>query len=122
MAINPKRVLDTAFSVGKGAVSAVGRRLHRPGEPPVTSSPTSVGAAKPGKPRGPKSATAAATKPRKSKPAKRRAPAKRKAPPKPVSDKTSTPRKRATGRRSTASRAAAASGGDVADAASGKDD
>jgi hypothetical protein len=159
MAIKPKQILDTAVNLGRAAVSAAERRLRgddrtppsTPGEPAVTRSPSSVGAAEPGKPGGPKSGTAA--KPRKAKPAKRRATAaaaKRgatgtagdgtaKTPPKvegsagpqdaveegkakAVGDKTSTPRKRATGRRSTASRAAASSGQEVADAASGKDD
>jgi hypothetical protein len=119
MAIKPKQILDTAVGVGKSAVSAAERRL-RGGERETTSgSPATVGAAKPGKPRGPKSATASTT--RTAKPAKRKAAPKRKAKPKAKKDKTSTPRTRPTGRRTTASRAAATSGKDVADAASGKD-
>jgi hypothetical protein len=117
MAIKPKQILDTAVDVGKAAVSAAERRLR--GSESTSGEPSTVGAAKPGKPRGPKSATASMTSPRK--PAKRKPPAKK---PKPQAkkDKTSTPRKRATGRRSTASQAAASSGKDVADAASGKDE
>jgi hypothetical protein len=117
MANRAKQILDTAVDVGKAAVSAAERRLRGSGET-TSGEPSTVGAPKPGKPRGPKSATASTTSPRK--PAKRGAPAK-KAKPKATKDKTSTPRKRATGRRSTASRAAAESGEDVSDAASGKD-
>lgn len=112
-----KQILDTAVDVGKSAVSAAERRLRGTSET-TSDEPSTVGAAKPGKARGPKSATASTTSP--SKPAKRPAPAK-KAKPKAKKDKTSTPRKRATGRRTTASRAAASSGKDVSDAASGKD-
>jgi hypothetical protein len=120
MAITPKQILDTAVGVGKAAVSAAERRL-RGGERETTSGPPStVGAAKPGEPGGPKSPTASMTSP--SKPAKRKPAAKKKAKPKAQKDKTSTPRTRATGRRTTASRAAASSGPEVADAASGKDD
>jgi hypothetical protein len=105
MAINPKQILDTVVNAGKSVVSVAGRPLRRRGSSPTPSGePSTVGAAKPGKPRGPKSATAATKPPAKAK------------------DKTSTPRKRATGRRTTASRAAASSGDEVADAASGKDD
>ena len=139
MAIKPKQILDSAVDLGKAAVSAAERRLRSDdGDAAPSGAPTTVGAAKPGKPRGPKSATA-----RKAKPSKRAATAKREATgsggrkaktapkaktaatpkaavekgkAKPKTDKTSTPRKRATGRRSTASRAAASSGQDVADA------
>jgi hypothetical protein len=87
MAIKPKQILDTAVDLGKAAVSAAERRLRgedsetdRPPSTPGTpaaktvpeaggrakarpkpsGSPSTVGAAKPGKPRGHKSATASA--------------------------------------------------------------
>jgi hypothetical protein len=116
MAITPKQILDTAVGAGKAALSAAGRRLRSHESETTSGSPSTVGAAKPGKPRGPKSATASTT--RAAKPAKRRPAA---AKPKAKTDTTSTPRKRATGRRTTASRAAASSGKEVADAASGTD-
>jgi hypothetical protein len=76
MAITPKQILDTAVAVGRGTVNKgvelAGKlrsdeRAERPTTPaqPVrrstptpSGSPSTVGAAKPGKPRGPKSATA----------------------------------------------------------------
>lgn len=85
MAIKPKQILNSAVGLPKAAVSAVARRLRsgdaetdRPPSTPGTpaaktvpkakgkakakpkpsGSPSTVGAAKPGKPRGPKSATA----------------------------------------------------------------
>jgi hypothetical protein len=144
MAIKPKQILDTAVGLGKAAVSAAERRL-RGDDRRRSGAPSTVGAAKPGQPGGPKSATAKPAKRRSTAAAARRgatgsrggakpktAPkAKRPATPKaavetgkakPAADKTSTPRKRATGRRTTASQAAATSGKEVADAASGKDD
>jgi hypothetical protein len=88
MAINPKQILDRVVGLATGTI----RRLRGGDRGTTSEAPTTVGAAKPGKPGGPKSGTA------------------------------STPRKRTTGRRTTASQAAASSGDEVADAARGKDD
>jgi hypothetical protein len=85
MALKPKSIIETAVELGRGAVSRgtelVSRRLSKdepdaapktPGTPAARStpgtarrtsgSPSTVGAPKPGKPRGPKSATAASKK------------------------------------------------------------
>ena len=87
MAITPKQILDTAVAVGREAVNKgvelAGKlrsdeRAERPTTPaqPVrratpkpSGSPTTVGAAKPGKPRGPKSATAPRKPKRQAQPA-----------------------------------------------------
>jgi hypothetical protein len=154
MAINARQILDTALKLGKAAVSAAEKRLReRSTDTPAKTSggPTTVGAAEPGKPGGPKSATAehaterppaGRAKAPAAKPAKRRSTAtaakrgatgsgdgaaKRAATAKAAvdegkADKTPTPRKRAAGRRTTAGGAAAASGEEVAGAASGKDE
>jgi hypothetical protein len=76
MAITPKQILDTAVAVGREAVTKgmelAGKlrsdeRAERPttpaqpvrrGTPAPSGSPSTVGAAKPGQARGPKSATA----------------------------------------------------------------
>ena len=61
MAINARQILDTALNLGKAAVSAAEKRLReRTGGTPAETSggPATVGAAEPGKPGGPKSATA----------------------------------------------------------------
>ena len=63
MAINARQILDTALNLGKAAVSAAEKRLReRTGGTPAETSggPATVGAAEPGKPGGPKSATAEA--------------------------------------------------------------
>ena len=91
MAIKPKEILETAVDVGKTAVGAAARRLRGRKSDGPSGAPSTVGAAKPGAVRGPKSATA----PKKAK-AKPRKPAKK---------------------RATASRAAATSGKQVAKAA-----
>ncbi len=72
MAIKPKQILDTAVDLGKSAVSVAEKRLRGGDEPTTSGSPTTVGAPKPGAPRGHKSATAATGRPTASKPAKRR--------------------------------------------------
>ena len=101
-----RKILNTAFGVGKAAISAAERRLRNRETP---SEPSTVGAPDAGAPRAPKSATT--SNPRKT--GKRKPAAKK--------SKTSTPRKRATGRRTSASQAAATSGTEVKDAAAGKD-
>ena len=61
MAINARQILDTALNLGKAAVSAAEKRLReRTADTPAKTSggPATVGAAEPGKPGGPKSATA----------------------------------------------------------------
>jgi hypothetical protein len=85
MAIKPKQVMDAAVGLARGAVDrgvelAGKLRKGEPGGPPTTPAtpaakttpararrvsgdPATVGAAKPGKPRGPKSATAPKAKP-----------------------------------------------------------
>jgi hypothetical protein len=79
MAIKPKEILETAVDVGKTAVGAAERRLRGRKSDGPSGAPSTVGAAKPGASRGPKSATApknkAKAKPRK--PAKKRATASR---------------------------------------------
>jgi hypothetical protein len=103
MAIKPKQILDTAVELGKAAAKAGVDRVRgdkdEPASPPVklrpkakpttSGAPASVGAAKPGAPAGPKSATAKTRKPAKAKakkPAKAKAnkPAKAKAKPAPA--------------------------------------
>ena len=101
-----RRILDTAFGVGKAAVSAADRRLR---SRETTSEPSTVGAPDAGAPRAPKSATT--SNPKKT---GKRKPAANKS-------KTSTPRKRATVLRTTASQCSATSGTEVKDAAAGKD-
>jgi hypothetical protein len=79
MAIKPKEILDTAVDAGKTAVGAAERRLRGRKSDGPSGAPSTVGAARPGASRGPKSATAskkkAKAKPRK--PAKKRATASR---------------------------------------------
>jgi hypothetical protein len=61
MAINARQILDRALNLSKSAVSAAEKRLRerRSDAPAKTSGgPATVGAAEPGKPGGPKSATA----------------------------------------------------------------
>ena len=68
MALKPKSIIETAVELGRGAVTrgtelvsrrrnAARRSAHRP-----SGSPSTVGAPKPGTPRGHKSATAAGKK------------------------------------------------------------
>ena len=65
MALKPKSIIETAVELGRGAVTR-GAGLAsrwRAGEATKPSgAPSTVGAAKPGEPRGPKSATAATKK------------------------------------------------------------
>lgn len=157
MAIKPKQILDTAVDLGKAAVSAAERRLRSdatetdrapstPGTPAAktvpktrsrakpSGSPSTVGAAKPGKPRAHKSATAAkegATGSGGNGKAKRAPKAKTAATPKaavekgkakPRAPKSATPRKKPASARRKASEAAASSAKEVRDAASGKSD
>ena len=62
MAINARQILGRALNLGKSAVSAAEKRLReRASDAPAKTSggPATVGATEPGKPGGPKSATAA---------------------------------------------------------------
>jgi hypothetical protein len=65
MATTPKQILDTAVRLGRGVITR-GRDLVRRDAPPAPPSgaPPTVGAAKPGAARGPKSATAPAARPK----------------------------------------------------------
>jgi hypothetical protein len=65
MGFKPKQILDTALGLGKTAVSEAERRLRGRGSAtaPTSGAPTTVGAAEPGKPGAPKSATAPGAKP-----------------------------------------------------------
>ena len=108
MAIKPKEILDTALDAGKSAVGAAERRIRGRRSDGPSGAPSTVGAAKPGSARGPKSSTAStraqkATATTRAKKAKPKAKAKAKAKPAKKS--------------STATRAAASSGKEVSDAA-----
>lgn len=62
MAITPKQIIETAVDLGRGVVSrsaGVLRREKAVVRPRPSGSPSTVGAPKPGQPRGHKSATAA---------------------------------------------------------------
>jgi hypothetical protein len=64
MAITPKKIIGAAVDLGRGVVNLV--RGNETDERPATTSgpPSTVGAPKPGEPRGAKSATAPKSRPK----------------------------------------------------------
>jgi hypothetical protein len=87
MAIKPKQILDTAVGLGHEAVKSgvkLAERLRKDeSDARATSgSPTTVGAPKPGKPGGPKTATAPKAKPKPAAATSKRTPTKAKPKPK----------------------------------------
>ena len=66
MALKSKNIIETAVELGRGAVTRGTELVSRWRDVPATrstsGSPSTVGARKPGEPRGPKSATAGSKK------------------------------------------------------------
>jgi hypothetical protein len=61
MALKPKSIIETALELGRQAAGLTSRLRANEATKP-SGAPSTVGAAKPGEPRGPKSATAAGRK------------------------------------------------------------